>query len=322
MEAYDEETGESSMYKTGELKEQPRDTETKMAELIDIKEELHRAKDNAMQSWLDSKPLIDELEKLQANLASARNRTSMSNIVISELKSQLEAISIEIRTKMEEETKSKKMINEITQDLEQKHEESELIKKDADEEHRTRSKLKQVLRMRRQSLRTLQLTLQAISLESDAFGASAVEALAHVKSSETDNTIVRISQEEYHALTRKAKEETALAEWRVSVSMEQKLAAEESRNFALSRLKELRRKKRNKEEKIINEEVEEQQSPVKVMNSGIDFPKARAQAIGKSKQRKPQQQRRKSVMKSKKKKLSIFNRIQSFLVRSIARLFR
>ncbi|KAF2295183.1 hypothetical protein GH714_031955 [Hevea brasiliensis] len=284
MEAYDEETGESSMYKTGELKEQPRDTETKMAELIDIKEELHRAKDNAMQSWLDSKPLIDELEKLQANLASARNRTSMSNIVISELKSQLEAISIEIRTKMEEETNPE------------------------DE---------------RQSLRTLQLTLQAISLESDAFGASAVEALAHVKSSETDNTIVRISQEEYHALTRKAKEETALAEWRVSVSMEQKLAAEESRNFALSRLKELRRKKRNKEEKIINEEeVEEQQSPVKVMNSGIDFPKARAQAIGKSKQRKPQQQRRKSVMKSKKKKLSIFNRIRSFLVRSIARLFR
>ncbi|KAJ9168519.1 hypothetical protein P3X46_020031, partial [Hevea brasiliensis] len=97
-------------------------------------------------------------------------------------------------------------------------------------------------------------------------------------------------QEKYHALTRRAKEEITLAEWRVFVSMEQKLAAEESRNFALSRLKEPRRKKSNREEKIINEEeVEEQQSPIEVMNNGIAFPKAGAKAITKSKRRTPHQ---------------------------------
>ncbi|XP_021631894.1 protein WEAK CHLOROPLAST MOVEMENT UNDER BLUE LIGHT 1 [Manihot esculenta] len=314
---------ENYLQKTGELKEKPSDSETKMAELVHIREELYRAKDNAMQSWLDSKPLIDELEKQQANLASARNRTSMSNIIISELQSQLEAISVEIRTKMEEETKYKKMINEMNQALEAKQEESELNKKDADEENQTKLKLKQVLRFRRQSLKTLQLTMRAIRIESEAFEASAAEALADIKSLETEETVVRMSEEEYYDLTRRAKEETAVAEWRITVSMEKKHEAEESRNFALSRLKELKRKKSKKEEKIINEEVvEEERSPVKVVNRGTVFPKARAQAMAKSNRRKSQEHKGKSPRKSKKKKKSILNRIRRFLVRSFARLLR
>ncbi|EEF40001.1 conserved hypothetical protein [Ricinus communis] len=262
-------------------KNQPDDTDHNklQAELIEIREELYRAKDSAMQSWLDSKPLIDELEKLQAGLASSKNRTSMSNIVISELESQLEAISIEVRTKVEDETKAKEMINELSQALEEKYKESEAIKLDADEERRARSKLKQVLRIRTQTLRTLQLTLQAIRIESEAFGASAVDAVGHIKGSRTDYTVVRVGQGEYYALESRAKEKTALAEWRVSVSMEQKLAAEESRNFALSRLKELKRST-SKEEKIYGiKHVEEQQSSEIQENSRMASPKARKKAI-------------------------------------------
>lgn len=35
-----------------------------MDELARTREELKKAKDSAMQSWLDSKPLLDELEKV------------------------------------------------------------------------------------------------------------------------------------------------------------------------------------------------------------------------------------------------------------------
>ena len=77
----------------------------KMAELQKLKEKLTKAKDEAVQSWSDSRPVIDELEKLQSELADAQSRTASSNVTISELDSQLERLSISIRAKKEEELK-------------------------------------------------------------------------------------------------------------------------------------------------------------------------------------------------------------------------
>ncbi|KDP31896.1 hypothetical protein JCGZ_12357 [Jatropha curcas] len=322
---------ESYQEQRRELEKQPGDDtddhhQEKMAELIEIREELYKAKDKAMQSWLDSKPLIDELEKLQADLASAKNRVSMSKIIISELESQLKATDIEIRSKMEAEAKAKNMINEITKAIEQKYEEAEALKLDWDEERKTRSKLKKVVHVRRQTLRALQLTLRAVRTESEAFGASEAEAKENINSlleTGNGNAIVRVENQEYFALTKRDKEEKALAKWRVSVSMERKHAAEESRNFALSRLKELERTK-SKEGKIIAEEQgeEERISANEVNTSGNAFPKTRAKAITKAKWKKEGKTKGKSARKTMKKKLSIFRRIRGFLVRSIGKLFR
>ncbi|KAK9285493.1 hypothetical protein L1049_024687 [Liquidambar formosana] len=95
------------------------DSEAKKAELTKMKEELERAIDSAMQSWLDSRPFIDQLEKLQTGLD--KTRSSTSDTVISE--SQLE--------KKEEELKARTKINEM----------------ELDEEHRARPKLKRVMRL-------------------------------------------------------------------------------------------------------------------------------------------------------------------------------
>ncbi|KAF9682355.1 hypothetical protein SADUNF_Sadunf05G0100400 [Salix dunnii] len=339
MEAY-EEGRESSMHKTRDSEECHGDLmQGKMEKLTKMKEELQKAKDEAMQSWLDSRPLIDELEKLQSGLASARNRASMSNVVISELESQLEATKTDIQSKMEEEIKVAKMTNEITQALDHLREELERTKLETDEERRERSKLKQVLRLRRQTLRKLQLTLRAVQIESEAFGESAAAALGNVKSWESQNNTVQLSQEEYLSLKRRAKERTSLSDWRISVSTEQKLAAEASRNLASKRWKEIlseknmswRRRteygKTREDGYTIKEEEEEEDSrSKKVKRSGNAFPRARPKPISKSNSRTPPQKMRGSARKrneklQKKKKQSILQQIRSFVVQSMRKLF-
>ncbi|XP_059639682.1 protein WEAK CHLOROPLAST MOVEMENT UNDER BLUE LIGHT 1-like [Cornus florida] len=326
-------------HKARELEEtRSNELDVKMIELQETKEELKRAKESTTQSWLDSKPLIDELEKFQSSLASAKSKCSISNIVISELQSQLETTIMSIRSKKEEEFKVRTTINEINQSLDQTREEMEQLKLHTDEERRARSKLKQALRLRRQTLRTLQLSLRAVRLESEGLGASAAEALHYINCSEMDNTTVQLTQEEYYALTRKAKEETSLADWRVQVSMEQQLMAKESRDSTLRRLKEVhsdkKSRKRNMNDKTTRDgngtrEAEQKDSRMTmgapVNNRETAFPKARAKLIGESSQGNTRQQLKISRSNNnkimEKKKASIFVRIKSFLVRNITRLF-
>lgn len=315
--------------------------EAKIAELVKTKEELKRAKDNAMQSWLDSKPLIDELERLKAALASAKNRYSMSNMIVSELQAELDTTTKSIMSKKEEEIKATIMIKELSQALDETRRELENLKLATDEERRARSNLKQVLRLKRQKLRTSQLALRATRMESEACGESAAEALRCIRISETDCAItVQMSQEEYHALKRRAKEEASLAEWRVSVSMEQREGVEASRDFALSRLQENRLRRRSrmsvKEEKLAGQKAREISEELHLNikaegqeNAGFAFPKARAKLINaESRSRGKSQQMRRSKSNNnnrnysvEKRKTSIFHHIKDFIVRSITRLF-
>ncbi|KAA8531734.1 hypothetical protein F0562_006549 [Nyssa sinensis] len=281
----------------------------KITELQKTKEELKRAKDDAMQSWLDSRPLIDELEKLQSSFESAKKRSTMSTSVISELESQLETTNMSIRTKKEEELKDRTMINEITQALDQEREEMEQLKQETEEERGARSKLKQDLRLRRQKLRTLQLMLRAVRLESQALSASAEEALLNINRSEKDNITVQLTQEEYYALTRRAKEESSLADWRVSVSAEQRVVAKASRDSAWRRLEEEysdnKLRKRKMKDEIPQDgntmiEAEEQDSRTRVgaqvNNRPTVFPKARAKLIAESSQVNTRPQSRRSIV--------------------------
>ena len=52
-----------------------------------------------------------------------------------------------------------------------------MYKHDMKEERKARSNVRQVLRMRRHNLKTLQAILHATEMESEAFAASAVEAV-------------------------------------------------------------------------------------------------------------------------------------------------
>ncbi|KAF3438918.1 hypothetical protein FNV43_RR17193 [Rhamnella rubrinervis] len=308
-----------------------------MAELIKVKQQLKKAKDSTVQSWLDSKPLIDELERLKSGLTSAEYRCKKSDIFISELQSQLEEINRSIRSKREEELRATEMINERNQAMDQIREEMERIKQDADSVRQSGRKLKQTLRTRRLTLRSLQLTLRAVRLETEAYSASAAEALQCTKCLEMENTPVQLTQEDYQALTKKAEDENSLAAWRISVSIEQKLAAETSRDIALTKLKALQSGKRlrNRELKKGKEVGREQEEGTSIrveveeqVNETIEVtPEAPAKSKAQSSQVKPRRQMKKSKgTKNKKvaakKKTSIFLQIRQCLVRNIRKLFR
>ncbi|KAI3512573.1 hypothetical protein L1887_19889 [Cichorium endivia] len=214
----------------------------KIEELHKTKEELKQAKDEAMQSWLDSRPIIDELERLQLELVKAKEE-SENNKLVTKLESELMAINMEIRVKKEEELKSRTEINEMTQVSESVRADMEKIKLEINEGRRERSKLKMVIKMKRQSLRTVNLTLRAVRLEVEAYSVAAEAALEQIgrgkvsDDTTTDDAVTTdLTQEEYFALMRRAKEETSLADWRVVVATEQRLAAEESRDLVLKRL--------------------------------------------------------------------------------------
>ncbi|CAI0429802.1 unnamed protein product [Linum tenue] len=316
-----------------------------MKELIKTKAELDRARDEATQSWLDSKPLIDELEKVQSELDAAKNRGSAARAAISELKSELEATHLRVRSKMEGEVKAMKATNELTLAVDQTCKDLEVIKMEADEQRRERMKLKQVLRVRRQSLRALQLKLRAVRIEAEAFASSAEDAAAVIAlSTETEYGTVEMTAEEYDELIRRAQEETALCRWRVSVSVEQKLAAEASRNVALAKLKQVYSNSNGEDlaaasgKKGAREDMTEEEAAAAGDSSGrvggwIVIPKARARAMAAESDRRrlprPPAARRslsqgsngRKRMVKKRSKPSIFAKLSSF-IRGIKKWFR
>uniref|UniRef100_A0A7N0T9B6 Uncharacterized protein n=1 Tax=Kalanchoe fedtschenkoi TaxID=63787 RepID=A0A7N0T9B6_KALFE len=227
-----------------------------MAELARTKEEIKRAKDSATQSWLDSRPVIDELEKLQLRLESARNRASETDKTVSQLQGELEDVYVSIRDRIEGGREAKKTISDADQASDQIKEDMKRLEEEVNESKRDRAKLKQTLRIKRQELRKLQLTLRAVRIETGALTASESEALRHVDRLETESATVQLTREDYTALMKRAKEETSLADWRISVSAEQRVLAEASREAAMKRLEECYSEQRSKD-KLAEEEKPE-----------------------------------------------------------------
>ncbi|CAL9026811.1 unnamed protein product [Prunus brigantina] len=332
MESHNEQKAQSYSYKSQEWDEsRHKALGSKMAELHKTQEELKKAKESTMQAWINSRPLIDELEMLKSGLASAENRCTTPNI-ISDLESQLETTSISIRSKREEEHKATKMINEINQASDQMHQEIEKFKRDTDEERQAKPRLKQALHLRRQTLQTLQLGLRAVQIEKEALGASAAEALQYINCSEMEKTTIHLTLEDYHALTKRAEDENSLSEWRVSVALEQKLATETSRNKPLAKLNRLYSQKRSGgreiKEEIISGDGHNGDPRIRTgdqVDTGQNMlPQAQNKAIAKPNQRKPQKKRSRSNNSKKfsaKRKPSVLQQIRHFFVRKIKRLF-
>ncbi|CAM8985748.1 unnamed protein product [Rhodiola kirilowii] len=308
----------------------------KMAELSKTKAEIQRAKDSATQSWLDSRPMIDELEKLQLQLESARKRVTETENIISHLQMELESVHSQIRDMNEGGREANKTISETNQALDQLRDDMEELKEAADEEKRMRKKLKQTLRVKRQELRKVQLTLRAVRMETEGYTVSEGEALQHVNRLEKENSTVQLSVEDYAALTKRAKEETSLGDWRVLISVEQRVVAEAAREAAVKRLKEFYSEQRSKnkvaeEDEHVRQEmlpeddehvakiprsVSTRTSSVNASSRRTDVPSQESglrqhQRVGGKRRNVPQ-----------KKKTSIFYKIRRFFVLKITRLFK
>ncbi|CAI8609232.1 unnamed protein product [Vicia faba] len=298
--------------------------EAAKAERDETKKELDSAKEKVVQSWLDSEPLIDELEKQKANLANAQQNSKTPKTVILELASQLEITQMSIKSKREDNLKTEKMIHGINLALDQARNEMERLKLNIKKERQTRAKQKQTLHLRRRTVQTLQLTLQAVLLESDAVEVSKAEAFQQISHSENHTSVVQLNHKDYYALRRRAEERISQANWRDSISAEQKLAAEATHELALSKLnhfyssRTLSRKRRNitgqlHKEKVakIEDAIVQEESTTNI-NSALPN-KSHAKSLVKSEGRESQHCRRTPSNIKATKKSSIFYKMRKCL---------
>ncbi|KAL5982392.1 hypothetical protein ACLOJK_016463 [Asimina triloba] len=317
-----------------------------LMELVLTKEELGKARETNTQSCLDSKPLIDELEKLQSEVTNTKNKISMATVTISTLEAELEATEGSSRSKEKAELKARIAIEELGRILDQTQSEVDKLKVKTGKESRARAKLKKELRLRRQSLRALQFTQRAAVVETEAISTSLAAVLDCFKQSKAENTLVELALEEYHALNRKADEETSLADRRISASMEQRQLAEANREEALRRLglsyskNQSRRRQRlagviiedeQTREEVAKEDIRVGSPPTKEI---IGHPNSPQDQQVKDKEKKkfstrrhnPQRRMRRSQSRNPKKivankKQGLLHQLTSFLARSFRRVF-
>lgn len=297
----------------------------KTAELEKVMEDLKQAKEEAMQSWLDSRPLIDELEKMQAELNSTRARVLKANSCITELQAQLGTMDMCIKSAKDGEQNMHMMINDKNQEVHMMQEDTEQLKTKIVKKRRRRSKLKLVLRLKRQTLQTLELTCEAVKLESKAFSTSTSQALYYNNYTETARVMIQLTQDEYGCLKEEANKQISLAEWRISVSAKEKLAAENSRDLAFRRLQSLHPHNRFRQSNMRGQTTNNET----FTNNRQEYDKA-----GNSKHEQVFRGGLKpptgvNIQKSKnydrfhvKKKESIFFRIRTFIVRSLTKYFK
>lgn len=227
------------------------------------------------------------------------------------------------------------MINETNKVSDETREEMEKLKHDTDEERKTAIKLKQTVKLKKQTLLALQLTLRAVQMEMEAYDASSAEAFRYTSYSEMDNSLVRLSNEEHDTLRKRAKEENSLADWRISISMEQKLAAEESQKMASTRLTELQSRKRMRQRelqgKIIGKQVYGEASIKKgpnVRSTGVENPQTLAEYMTQPYvvNPKPKLMRRLKEKNNRKlipkRKTSIFSQTKLCILQTFRKLFK
>lgn len=302
----------------------------KIAELEKMKEDLRQAKEDAMQSWLDSRPLIDEFEKMQAELENRKARVFKANATITELQAQLGTTDMCIQSAKDEEQSLRMKINYKNQNVHKMQEDMEQLKTKIDQKRRRRSKLKLEWRLKKQTLQMLELTSEAIKLEAEAFNTSTAQALYYINISEAKNVMIQLTQEEYDYLKKEASEQILLAERQISVSAEEKLAAENSRDLAFRRLQSLHPNNRSRHIKMTGQTVQEET----VQNNGQAYTRAKSptkhRQVSKGRRKSPTGVNKKNPQWQStnynifpvKKKESIFFRIKTFIVRSLAKYFK
>jgi hypothetical protein len=248
------------------------------------------------------------------------------------LESQLEIFHESIKSKREEHLKTENTIYEINHALDQMRNDMERLKLNIKKGKQTRAKLKQKLHLKRRTIQTLQLTLQAVLLESDAVELSKAEAFQQINHSENNTPDVQLNHKDYYALTRRAEERISQANWRVSVPMEHKRAAEATRELALSRLnhfysnRSLSSNRRNivgqchKENDTKIQDAIVQEEGTTNINSAS--PESHAKSLVNSKGGKKSQQFRRSASNNLKttKKSSILYRMKKCLQRMIRKM--
>lgn len=241
----------------------PSTTASVLKELSGTREEVERAREAAVQAWLVSMPLGEELERLRANLAAAKNRLASTAAEIPLLKSQIESTNGAIATRQEAAVRKKAAAEDLRRHVDGARAELRRLRAEVAASRGAKDALEQRVLVRRQAARALQLAERAIAAEAHALAwseAAASELTARARGDgdgDVDDEedphydVVALPARKLEELRRLVEAEERKAEARVEEAEAARRAVKARRAAAVARLDAARAKRRVAAEAVL-----------------------------------------------------------------------
>ncbi|CAL5085658.1 unnamed protein product [Urochloa decumbens] len=140
-------------------------TASVLKELSGTREEVERAREAAVQAWLASMPLAEELERLRAELAAAKSRLAATAAEIPPLKSLVESTNAAVAERQTEAAKKQAATEELRR-----------LRAEAAAARGAKDSLEHRVLIRRQAARALELAERAVAAETHALAWAAEQA--------------------------------------------------------------------------------------------------------------------------------------------------
>jgi chromosome segregation ATPase len=249
-------------YMEGKLtQELPACAEDISKELEEMKKNLEKAKDEVRFLRVAAASLKTDLEKEKEALEEARKKESLASLSVSSLEEELNKENTELSSKVTAEKGARDGPHELKAKLEQASEEAEHAKLAAILASEDLRKVREEMEEAKAAAAAMEMRLQAVLKEieatksSEELSASAVDSL---KEPEENEDLITIHTEEYHSLSKMAKESEDLANKRVILAIDRIQEAKESESSFLQKLEEAKKEieERKKALKLAVEKAE------------------------------------------------------------------
>lgn len=218
--------------------------------LSGTREEVERAREAAVQAWLASMPLGEELERLRTELAAAKTRLAATAAEIPLLKSRIEATNAAVATRQEAAARKKAAAEDLRLRVDGARAELRRLRAEVAASRGAKDALERRVLVRRQAARALQLAERAIAAEAHALAwsaAAAAELAARARGDgeeDPHHDVVALPARKLQELRRLVDAEERKAEARVEEAEAARHAAKARRAAALARLNAARAKRR------------------------------------------------------------------------------
>jgi len=229
-------------------------TASVLKELSGTRQEVERAREAAVQAWLASMPLAEELERLRAELAAAKSRLAATASEIPPLKSLIESTNGAVAERQAEAAKKQAAEEDLRRRVDGARAELRRLRAEIAASRDAKDSLEQRVLIRRQAARALQLAERAVAAETHALAwaaatAAELAARAPVGGGDGDgedahHDVVALPARKLEELRRRVEAEERKAAARVDEAEAMRRAAKARSAASVARLDAARAKRR------------------------------------------------------------------------------
>lgn len=216
----------------------PASAEEMSKELEEVKNTLEKTNDEVKCLRVAAASLKIDLQKEKEALEEGRKKESLASLSVSSLEEELNKVNAEL-SKVISEKEARHKPHDLTAKLQQASEEAEHAKSAASLAREELEKVKEETEETKAAASAMQMKLLAVLKEIEATKSSqelAASALDSLKESEESEDLVTLHAEEYHSLSKRAREAEDLANKRVIIAIDRIQEAKESESCSLQEL--------------------------------------------------------------------------------------